>query len=345
MNKMADSTKAATPALIDPFGRHINYLRLSVTDRCDFRCTYCMAENMTFLPRADLLTLEELDRLCTAFIARGVRKLRITGGEPLVRKGIIGLFKNLGRHLETGALDELTLTTNGSQLPKYAKALYAAGVRRVNISLDTLDADRFTRLTRWGKIEHPLNGMEAAIEAGLKVKINTVAMRGENEDEVEDLVRFAHGAGADITFIETMPLGAVDHERGDTYLSLQDVKARLEQSLTLTPLDYQTGGPARYWQVAETGGKIGLITPMSENFCAGCNRMRVTCTGQIYMCLGHDDHLDLRAPLRADESDGALNATLDAALGAKPERHFFAIAKDGDVTVPSVKRHMSVTGG
>lgn len=343
MNKMTNSIKA--PALIDPFGRHINYLRLSVTDRCDFRCSYCMAENMTFLPRADLLTLEELDRLCTAFIARGVRKLRITGGEPLVRKGIIGLFESLGRHLDTGALDELTLTTNGSQLPKYAKALYAAGVRRVNISLDTLDADRFARLTRWGKIEQPLNGIDAALEAGLKVKINAVAMRGENEDEVEDLVRFAHGRGADITFIETMPLGAVDHERGDTYLSLQDVKARLARTLTLTPLEYKTGGPARYWQVEETGGRIGLITPLSENFCAGCNRMRVTCTGQIYMCLGHDDHIDLRAPLRADETDAALNSALDTALGAKPERHFFEIAKDGGETLPSVKRHMSVTGG
>ncbi|MGB0921726.1 MAG: GTP 3',8-cyclase MoaA [Alphaproteobacteria bacterium] len=345
MNKMTTDSLQAAPALIDPFGRHITYLRLSVTDRCDFRCTYCMAENMTFLPRADLLTLEELDRLCSAFVARGVRKLRITGGEPLVRKGIIGLFESLGRHLETGVLDELTLTTNGSQLPKYADALYAAGVRRVNVSLDTLNADRFARLTRWGKIEQPLNGIEAALAAGLKVKVNCVAMRGENEDEVEDLVAYAHARGADITFIETMPLGAVDHERADTYLSLQDVKARLSQSLTLTPLDDKTGGPARYWRAEETGGKIGLITPMSENFCAGCNRMRVTCTGQIYMCLGHDDHLDLRAPLRADQTNTALNEALVRALGAKPERHFFEIAKDGDVTVPSTARHMSVTGG
>lgn len=343
MNKMADIKAAEKSALVDPFGRQINYLRLSVTDRCDFRCTYCMAENMTFLPRADLLTLEELDRLCTAFVERGVRKLRITGGEPLVRKGIMTLFESLGRHLNTGALDELTLTTNGSQLPKYAKALYAAGVRRVNISLDTLDAARFTRLTRWGKLEHPLNGMKAALEAGLKVKLNSVLMRGENEDEVEDLIRFAHGHGADITFIETMPLGAVDHERGDVYLPAHDVQAALP--FTLSPLDYKTGGPARYFACEETGGRVGFITPMSDNFCAGCNRMRVTCTGQIYMCLGHDTHIDLRAALRADTSNAALNAALDSALAAKPERHSFEIAKSGGKTVPSVDRHMSVTGG
>lgn len=331
------------PALIDSFGRHITYVRLSVTDRCDFRCTYCMAEQMSFLPRKDLLTLEELDLVASTLINKGVRKLRITGGEPLVRKGIIDLFDRLGRHLDTGALDELTLTTNGSQLPKYAKRLYGAGVRRVNISIDTLNADKFAAITRWGRLDQPLDGMKAAQDAGLKVKLNTVAMQGVNDEELEALVSFAHENDTDITFIETMPLGAVDTDRAADFLSLQSVKEQLGAQWTLTDLIETTGGPARYVRCEETGGKIGFITPMSHNFCATCNRVRLTCTGKLYMCLGHDDHVDLRAAVRSDAPLPAIDQALSDALKQKPERHDFAI--DPDNPQPTLDRHMSVTGG
>ena len=332
-----------TNAMIDPFGRHVSYLRVSVTDRCDFRCVYCMSEHMTFLPKKDLLTLEELDRLCSAFVAKGVKKLRITGGEPLVRKNIMWLFKALSRHLETGALEELTLTTNGSQLPKYAAELKAMGVRRINISLDTLKPDRFKAITRWGDFGQVAAGLEAAEKAGLKVKINTVALKGVNEDEIEDLVRFAHGRGADITFIETMPLGDIDGDRTDQYLPLSIVRSRLMQTLTLEDIAYRTGGPARYVQARETGGRIGFITPMTHNFCESCNRVRLTCTGTLYMCLGQEDAADLRAPLRASLDDAPLSAAIDEAIGRKPKGHDFII--DRRTRRPSVQRHMSVTGG
>ncbi|MEN8721294.1 MAG: GTP 3',8-cyclase MoaA [Alphaproteobacteria bacterium] len=333
----------AGPQLIDGFGRHITYVRLSVTDRCDFRCTYCMAEQMSFLPRKELLTLEELDLVASTLIARGVRKLRITGGEPLVRKGVIGLFEKLGRHIDTGKLDELTLTTNGSQLPRHARALYQAGVRRVNISLDTLNADKFAEITRWGTLDQPLDGMKAAQDAGLKVKLNSVAMQGVNDGEMEALVAFAHENGADITFIETMPLGAVDTDRAADFLSLQSVRQQLSQRWTLTDLTETTGGPARYVWCEQTGGKIGFITPMSHNFCATCNRVRLTCTGQLYMCLGHDDRVDLRAAVRSDAPMAALNHALALAMQQKPEKHDFSI--DPADPKPALSRHMSVTGG
>ena len=332
-----------TPSLIDPFGRHVSYLRVSVTDRCDFRCTYCMAEHMTFLPKRDLLTLEELDRLCSAFVAKGVRKLRITGGEPLVRKNILWLFKALGRHLETGALDELTLTTNGSQLPKYAADLYAAGVRRINISIDTLKPDRFKAITRWGDFGQVMEGITAAEKAGLKVKLNAVALKGMNEDEIPDLIRFAHGRGADLTLIETMPLGEIDGDRTDQYLPLSIVRARLMDQFTLEDIPYRTGGPARYVRVKETGGRLGFITPMTHNFCESCNRVRLTCTGTLYMCLGQEDAADLRAPLRASADDGLLLEAIDAAIARKPKGHDFVI--DRRTRAPAVSRHMSVTGG
>ena len=339
----ATDPKSAANAMIDPFGRHVSYLRVSVTDRCDFRCVYCMSEHMTFLPKRDLLSLEELDRLCSAFVAKGVKKLRITGGEPLVRKNILWLFKALSRHLETGALEELTLTTNGSQLPKYAADLRAMGVRRINISLDTLQPDRFKAITRWGDFGQVLAGIEAAEKAGLKVKLNAVALKGVNEDEIEDLVRFAHGRGADITFIETMPLGDIDGDRTDQYLPLSIVRARLMQHLTLEDIPYRTGGPARYVQAKETGGRIGFITPMTHNFCESCNRVRLTCTGTLYMCLGQEDAADLRAPLRASPDDAPLSSAIDEAIGRKPKGHDFII--DRRTKRPSVQRHMSVTGG
>jgi len=332
-----------TPALIDPFGRHVSYLRVSVTDRCDFRCTYCMAEHMTFLPKRDLLTLEELDRLCSAFVAKGVRKLRITGGEPLVRKNILWLFKSLGRHLESGALDELTLTTNGSQLPKYAADLYAAGVRRVNISIDTLKPDRFKAITRWGDFGQVMEGISAAEKAGLQVKLNAVALKGMNEDEIPDLVRFAHARGADLTLIETMPLGEIDGDRTDQYLPLSIVRARLMDQFTLEDIPYRTGGPARYVRIKETGGRLGFITPMTHNFCESCNRVRLTCTGTLYMCLGQEDAADLRAPLRASGDDALLMQAIDAAIARKPKGHDFVI--DRRTRAPAVARHMSVTGG
>lgn len=331
------------PPLVDPFGRHVTYLRVSVTDRCDFRCVYCMSEHMSFLPKRDLLTLEELDRLCSAFVARGVRKLRITGGEPLVRKNILWLFRALSRHLGTGALDELTLTTNGSQLPKYASDLKSMGVERVNISLDTLKPDRFRAITRWGDFAQVMAGLEAAELAGLKIKLNAVALKGVNEDEFEDLLRFAHGRGHDLTLIETMPLGDIDGDRTDQYLPLSIVRARLLDRFTLEDIPYRTGGPARYVRVKETGGRLGFITPMTHNFCESCNRVRLTCTGTLYMCLGQDDAADLRAPLRARSDDALLHAAIDEAISRKPKGHDFII--DRRTRRPAVQRHMSVTGG
>ncbi len=339
----ASTTKDTVRPLIDPFGRGIEYLRVSVTDRCDFRCVYCMSEHMTFLPKKDLLTLEELDRLCTAFVRHGVRKLRITGGEPLVRKNILSLFKALGRHLATGALDELTLTTNGSQLAKYAADLKAAGVKRVNISIDTLDPAKFRAITRWGELGIVLEGLEAAEKAGLAVKINAVALKGVNEDEIEDMIRFAHARGADLTLIETMPLGDIEGDRTDQYLPLSVVRSRLLDRFTLEDIPYRTGGPARYVSVKETGGRLGFITPLTHNFCESCNRVRLTCTGTLYMCLGRDDCADLRAPLRASSDDTALNEAIRAAIARKPKGHDFVI--DRKTSKPAVTRHMSVTGG
>ena len=329
--------------MIDPFGRHISYLRVSVTDRCDFRCVYCMAEDMTFLPKSDVLSLEELDRLCTAFIGKGVRKLRLTGGEPLVRRDIMTLIRSLGRHLRTGALDELTLTTNGSQLAKHARDLVEAGIKRINVSVDTLDPEKFTRITRWGKLEQVQDGLRAAKDAGLKIKINTVALRDVNDGEVFDLIGWAGREGFDLTFIETMPLGEVDVARVDNYLPLSLVKAQIGQRYTMLESTHTTGGPARYVTLAETGQRVGFITPLTHNFCESCNRVRVTCTGMLYMCLGQDDSADLRAALRADADDTTLNDAIDEAIGRKPKGHDFVI--DRRRQKPAVSRHMSVTGG
>jgi GTP 3',8-cyclase len=329
--------------LIDPFGRAITYLRVSVTDRCDFRCVYCMAENMVFLPKQDLLSLEELDRLCSAFVAKGVRKLRLTGGEPLVRRGIMTLFASLSRHLAAGDLDELTLTTNGSQLGKYASELAAHGIKRINVSLDTLDPEKFRAITRWGDVDKVLAGIAAAQGAGLKVKINAVALKGVNEDELASLVEWAHGRGMDLTIIEVMPLGDIEESRLDQYLPLSMVRARLAERFTLEEIDYRTGGPARYVRVKETGGRLGFITPLTHNFCESCNRVRVTCTGTLYMCLGQNDAADLRSPLRASESNDALYAAIDEAITRKPKGHDFVI--DRRHRRPALKRHMSVTGG
>ena len=335
---------AAHPApLIDPFARAITYLRVSVTDRCDFRCVYCMAENMSFLPKADLLTLEELDRLCSAFVAKGVRKLRLTGGEPLVRRGIMTLFSSLSRHLGTGVLDELTLTTNGSQLTKFAADLKACGVERINVSLDTLDPDKFRAITRWGDLGQVLKGVDAAQAAGLKVKINAVALKGVNEDELADLVAWAHGRGMDITIIEVMPLGDIGDDRLGQYLPLSIVRARLAERFSFEDVDYKTGGPARYVRAKETGGLIGFITPMTHNFCETCNRVRITCTGMLYMCLGQEDAADLRSPLRASEGNEPLYAAIDEAITRKPKGHDFVI--DRRHKRPALSRHMSVTGG
>ncbi len=329
--------------LIDPFGRGISYLRVSVTDRCDFRCVYCMSENMAFLPKADLLTLEELDRLCTAFIVKGVRKLRLTGGEPLVRRGIMTLVSSLSRHLASGALDELTLTTNGSQLPKYAAELKDHGVRRINVSLDTLDPDKFRAITRWGELDKVLAGIDAALAAGLHVKINAVALKGINEEEMPALIDWAHGRGMDLTLIEVMPLGDVGEGRLDQYLPLSIVRARLAERYSLEEIDYRTGGPARYVRVKETGGRVGFITPMTHNFCESCNRVRVTCTGTLYMCLGQEDAADLREPLRASEANDLLYHAIDEAITRKPKGHDFVI--DRRHKRPALARHMSVTGG
>jgi GTP 3',8-cyclase len=331
------------PALVDPFGRAITYLRVSVTDRCDFRCVYCMAENMTFLPKADVLTLEELDRLCSAFIARGVRKLRLTGGEPLVRRGIMTLIASLSRHLQSGALDELTLTTNGSQLAKYAEEIKRHGVRRINVSLDTLDADKFRAITRWGALDKVLAGIDAAQAAGLKIKINAVALKGVNDDELARLIEWAHGRGMDLTLIEVMPLGEIGEGRLEQYLPLSLVRARLSERYRLEDLDYRTGGPARYVRVAETGGLLGFITPLTHNFCESCNRVRVTCTGTLYMCLGQEDAADLRKPLRASGDNALVFDAIDEAIARKPKGHDFII--DRRHKRPALARHMSVTGG
>ena len=336
-------THDATRTLVDPFGRHVTYLRVSVTDRCDFRCSYCMSEHMTFLPKKDLLSLEELDRVCSAFVAKGVHKLRITGGEPLVRKNIMWLFRALSRHLQSGALDELTLTTNGSQLPKYAQELADLGVRRINVSLDTLNADRFKAVTRWGDFSQVMVGIDAAENAGLKIKLNAVALKGVNEDEFDDLIRFAHGRGMDLTLIETMPMGEIDGDRTDQYLPLSIVRARLLDRWTLQDIPYRSGGPARYVEVKETGGRLGLITPMTHNFCESCNRVRLTCTGTLYMCLGQDDAADLRTPLRMSSDDALLSEAIDEAISRKPKGHDFVI--DRRTKKPAVARHMSVTGG
>ncbi len=333
----------ASSAMIDPFGRTVNYLRVSVTDRCDFRCTYCMAENMTFLPKKDLLTLEELDRVCTVFVAKGVRKIRLTGGEPLVRRNIMQLIAQLGRHVRSGALDELTLTTNGSQLSRYAKELVECGIRRINVSLDTLDADKFRKITRWGEIGKVLEGIQAARAAGLKVKINAVALKDFNDIEIPQMLRWAHGLGMDMTLIETMPMGEIDEDRTDQYLPLSKVRADLSQHFTLDEIAYRTGGPARYVTVRETGGRLGFITPMTHNFCESCNRVRLTCTGMLYMCLGQNDDADLRAPLRASEANELLSAAIDEAIGRKPKGHDFIIDRTNNR--PAVSRHMSVTGG
>lgn len=333
------------PRLIDPFARAITYLRVSVTDRCDFRCVYCMAEHMEFLPKAQLLTLEELDRLCSAFIGLGVQKLRITGGEPLVRKGIMTFFRAMSRHLDSGALKELTLTTNGSQLQRFAAELADCGVKRINISLDTLDAAKFKAITRWGRFEQVMAGIDAAVAAGLQVKINTVALKGVNDDEVHDLVRWCGERGHDLTFIEVMPMGDLGNEnRLDQYYSLHDLRRELETQWTLTDSPERTGGPARYVRVKETGGRIGFITPLTHNFCEGCNRVRVTCTGQLYMCLGQEDDADLRAPLRASPTDDApLVATIRAAIARKPKGHDFDYSRQ--TVSGQMPRHMSHTGG
>jgi len=335
--------------LIDPFGRAVSYVRVSVTDRCDFRCVYCMSEHMSFLPKAEILSLEELDRLCSAFVRLGTRRLRLTGGEPLVRRGIMTLIRSLGRHLRSGLLDELTLTTNGSQLARFAGDLVEAGVRRVNVSLDTLDGGKFTQITRWGRLDQVLEGIGAAKAAGLAVKINTVALKGVNDDEVDRLVTWCGAEGHDLTFIEVMPLGDIDgdggaHTRADQFLPLSQLRADMAKRWTLEETGYRTGGPARYVRLRETGQRIGFITPLTHNFCESCNRVRITCTGTLYMCLGQEDAADLRAPLRADTADDEpLIAAIREAITRKPRGHDFVI--DRQRRGPAVGRHMSVTGG
>jgi cyclic pyranopterin phosphate synthase len=330
--------------MIDPFGRSITYLRVSVTDRCDFRCVYCMSENMTFLPKAELLTLEEMDRVCSAFVRLGVRKLRLTGGEPLVRKNVMSLIHGLSRHLKSGALDELTLTTNGSQLARYAGELVDCGVKRVNVSIDTLDPAKFTEITRWGKLDKVLDGVAAAKAAGLHVKINAVALKGVNDGEFDSMIEWCGREGHDLTFIEVMPMGEVgEGARLEQYLPLSVVRANLSKTWTLDEIDYRTGGPARYVRVRETGGRLGFITPLTHNFCESCNRVRLTCTGMLYMCLGQNDDADLRTPVRASEGDELLEAAIQEAIGRKPKGHDFII--DRRHTAAAVPRHMSVTGG
>ena len=336
-------TQTSQPALIDPFGRAVTYLRVSVTDRCDFRCNYCMPENMSFLPKKDVLSLEELDRLCSAFVAKGVRKLRLTGGEPLVRKNIMSLIRSLSRHLRSGDLDELALTTNASQLSRFAGELADAGVKRVNVSLDTLDPVKFNQITRWGNLDKVKAGIAAAKAAGIRVKINAVALRDVNEFEFDDLIVWAHGEDMDLTLIETMPLGDVGGDRADQYLPLSLVRSRLEENWSLEDIPYKSGGPARYVKIAETDGRLGFITPLTHNFCEGCNRVRVTCTGTLFMCLGQDDAADLRDALRASEADDLLYAAIDEAISRKPKGHDFKI--DRTQRQPALTRHMSMTGG
>lgn len=330
-----------TASMIDPFGRQVSYLRVSVTDRCDLRCVYCMAEDMTFLPKAEILSLEELERLCRTFVRLGVRKLRLTGGEPLVRRDIMTLIGNLGTLIGHG-LDELTLTTNGTQLARYALDLKAAGVRRINVSLDTMEPAKFKAITRWGDLGKVMDGLAAAKEAGLAVKLNTVALKGVNEDEFDRLVGWCGDQGFDLTFIETMPMGDVEGDRTAQYLPLGEVRARLAQRWTLDDIDHRTGGPARYVRIGETGGRVGFITPMTHNFCESCNRVRLTCTGTLYMCLGQNDAADLRTPLRVSEGDEAVTHAIRNAIARKPKGHDFIIDRDAR---PSVARHMSVTGG
>jgi len=332
-----------TQQLIDSFGREITYLRLSVTDRCDLRCTYCMAENMTFLPRKDLLSLEELATLCESFIKRGIKKIRITGGEPLVRRDLMSFMHKLSKHRISGKLDEITLTTNGTLLSRYAKELKLCGVERINISLDTLDPIVFTKLTRRNALDAVLKGIDTALEAGIKVKINTVALKGVNDREIPSLIEWAHSKSMDITLIEVMPLGDIDEDRVDQYIPLNAIRDNLEQRFTLNNVPLRTGGPARYAKIRETGGILGMITPLTNNFCASCNRVRVTCTGQIYTCLGHGHKLDLRAAIRGENSDAELERLLGVAMREKPEKHFFDISERG--AKPTVARHMSVTGG
>ncbi|HKT19109.1 MAG TPA: GTP 3',8-cyclase MoaA [Stellaceae bacterium] len=330
--------------MIDPFGRHISYLRVSVTDRCDFRCVYCMAEDMTFLPKAEILSLEELDRVCSAFIRLGVKKLRLTGGEPLVRRNIMSLIQGLGRHLKSGALDELTVTTNGSQLERHAADLKAAGMRRINVSLDTLDREKFAAITRWGRLDQVIAGLDAAKRAGLEIKINAVALKGVNDDEFDRLIAWCGERGYDLTLIEVMPMGEIGAgARLEQFLPLSMVRAALQRRWTLDETDYRTGGPARYYVVRETGKRLGLITPLTHNFCESCNRVRLTCTGTLYMCLGQHDSADLRAPLRASDSDALLEAAIAEAISRKPKGHDFII--DRRHTQSAVSRHMSVTGG
>ena len=343
MTESGPSASASSSALVDPHGRPVTYLRVSVTDRCDLRCVYCMAENMTFLPKRDLLTLEELDRLCSVFVEKGVQKLRITGGEPLVRKNIMWLFRALSRHLRSGAMEELTLTTNASQLARFADQLVDCGVRRINVSLDTLDPDRFRHITRWGDLQQVMDGLAAADRAGLQIKLNVVALKDLNDDEIVSLIEFAHGRGYELTLIETMPLGDIDGDRTDQFLPLSVVRARLMDKWTLNEIPYRSGGPARYVEIEETGGRLGFITPMTHNFCESCNRVRLTCTGTLYMCLGQEDAADLRAPLRASPDNDLVAAAIEEAISRKPKGHDFVI--DRRTKRPTVARHMSVTGG
>lgn len=333
------SAPAKTGQLVDPFGRHINYIRVSVTDRCDLRCVYCMAEDMTFLPKRDLLTLEELDRLCGAFIARGTTKIRLTGGEPLVRRDLMRLVGNLSRHLDSGALQELTLTTNGTLLHRYAADLAQAGVRRINVSMDSQDPAKFKAITRRGDLAIVMKGLDVAQAAGLAVKINMVALKGVNDDEIPSMLEWAHGRGMDLTLIEVMPMGEIGENRLDQYLPMAQVRASLMDRYTLTDLAFRTSGPARYVKVEETGGKLGFITPMTHNFCESCNRVRVTCTGTLYMCLGQDDAADLRGALRASPENDLLDEAITKAIARKPKGHDFIMDR------PAVGRHMSVTGG
>lgn len=332
------------PGLVDPYGRRVDYVRVSVTDRCDLRCVYCMAERQTFLPRAELLSLDELDRLCSAFVDLGTRRLRLTGGEPLVRKGFMDLVTSLSRHLRSGALDELTLTTNGTRLAQHAEALVRHGVRRINVSIDTLDPDAYRRITRGGDLGQVIAGLDAARDAGLQVKINAVALKGDNAAGLRDMVAWAHARGMEMTLIETMPLGEIEADRMDQYLSLAEVRAEFARHWTLTPMVKRTGGPARYVRIEETGGVLGFITPMSHTFCESCNRVRVTCTGELFLCLGQDDSVDLRAPLRQHPNDdGPLFKAIRGAIAIKPRGHDFRIDRTG--AAPAVMRPMSMTGG
>ncbi len=340
----SSSTRSDSAPMIDPYGRHVTYLRLSVTDRCDLRCTYCMPEKMTFLPRRDLLTLEELDRLASAFIAKGVRKLRITGGEPLVRKDVLKLIENLSRHLDTGQLDEITLTTNGTQLEKFAQPLAAAGVKRINVSIDSLDPDKYSRITRGGNLAQVLAGIKAAQDNGIAIKLNAVALKQDNLPEIPSMISWAHERGMDFTLIEVMPMGDIDGDRYDQYVSLKQVRKTLKKAWDLTPLAYRTGGPASYFEVAQTGGRLGFITPLSHNFCEACNRVRLTCTGQLYSCLGQNGVTDLRGVMRSVPQDtDALHDAIDGAILRKPKGHDFEIERSG--AAPAVPRTMSTTGG